>query len=210
MINSLFGSRIIVILLSKFIHKVRILFMNSEIKINPLDIIEIYYPVGTEIYQVLVVHSEQVRDKALEIADSHPEFELDKQFLAEAAMLHDIGIYLCDAPRIYCHGINQYIQHGYLGADLLRSEGLDRHALVCERHTGVGLSLETIIKNKLPLPHCEMLPVSLEEQVICYADKFFSKTQLHKIHSIERIHEYLGHYGESEVRKFDYWHSLFE
>ena len=184
--------------------------MNSELKFNPQEIIEKYYPKESEIYQVLVVHSEQVRDKALEIANRHSEFGLDKQFLAQAAMLHDIGIFLCDAPRIHCHGTNQYIQHGYLGADLLRGEGLDKHALVCERHTGVGLTLETILSNNLPLPQRDMLPVSMEEQVICYADKFYSKTRLYKTHSIERIREYLGRFGESEVKKFDEWHRLFE
>jgi uncharacterized protein len=178
--------------------------------IDPYHIIKKYYPEGSAIYQVLVIHSEQVRDKAIEIAGLHPEFGLDKQFLAEASMLHDIGIFLCDAPRIHCHGTHQYIQHGFLGADILRTEGLEKHALVCERHTGVGLTLEMILRNNLPLPHREMLPVSVEEQVICYADKFYSKTQLHKTHSIERIREYLGRYGASQVRKFDEWHKLFE
>ena len=184
--------------------------MNSKFNIKPLEIIEKFYPVGSEIYYLLVVHSEQVSEKALEIADRHPEFKLDKQFIAEASMLHDIGIFLCDAPRIYCHGTHQYIEHGYLGADLLRSEGLEGHALVCERHTGVGLKLEMIQRKNLPLPHRDMLPVSMEEQVICYADKFYSKTQLHKTHSVERIQEYLGRYGTSEVQKFNEWHSLFK
>ena len=53
-----------------------------------------------------------------------------------------------------------------------------RHALVCERHTGAGLSLKDIMDQKLPVPPREMLPVSMEEQVICFADKFFSKTHL--------------------------------
>lgn len=184
--------------------------MDSKININTLEIIKKYYPEGSEIYQVLVVHSEQVRDKAIEIANRHPELGLDKQFLDQAAMLHDIGIFLCDAPRIHCHGEHQYVQHGYLGADLLRDEGLERHALVCERHTGVGLTLEMIQQNNLPLPHREMCPVSLEEQVICYADKFYSKTLLYKTHPIEQIWEYLNRYGAWEVRKFDEWHKLFE
>jgi uncharacterized protein len=125
-------------------------------------------------------------------------------------MLHDIGIFQCNAPRIHCHGTHQYIEHGYLGADLLRNEGLPRHALVCERHTGIGLSLEMIKQKNLPLPQRDMIPVSLEEQLICYADKFFSKTQLKKEHSIERIREYLNHYGETEVQIFNDWHLLFE
>lgn len=184
--------------------------MNYKVKINPLEIINKYYPKGSEIHHVLVRHSEQVRDKALEVADFHPELHLDTQFISEAAMLHDIGIFLCDAPRIYCHGVHHYIQHGYLGADLLREEGIPHHALVCERHTGVGVSLEMIIKGDLPLPQRNMLPVSLEEQVICYADKFFSKTQLDEEHSLDRVRTYLGRYGESDVAKFDNWHSRFK
>jgi uncharacterized protein len=178
--------------------------------INPLEIIEKYYLPGSEIHYVLVKHSEQVKNKALEIAGKHPELNLDTEFIAEAAMLHDIGIFLCEAPRIYCHGKHQYIEHGYLGADLLQKEGLPRHALVCERHTGTGLSLKMIEKGKLPLPHRDMLPVSPEEQVICYADKFYSKTQLDEAHSVDRIRSYLKRYGKSEVLKFDRWHSLFE
>ena len=178
--------------------------------INPLEIIEKYYPKDSDIYDILLIHSEQVRDKALEIAKRHPDLGLDTEFIAEAAMLHDIGIFKCNAPRIRCYGTHEYIEHGYLGAEMLREEGLARHALVCERHTGVGISMEMIIKNKLPLPQREMIPVTLEEQLICYADKFFSKTQLGKTHSVKRIRTHLRHYGESEVAKFDEWHYLFK
>ena len=118
--------------------------------INPLQIIEKYYPKGSDLYYILLIHSEQVRNKALEIVRYHFNLHLDSEFIAEASMLHDIGIFKCDAPRIYCKGEHQYIEHGYLGAEILRAEGLPRHALVCERHTGVGISLEMIRKNKLP------------------------------------------------------------
>ena len=178
--------------------------------INPLQIIEKYYQKGSDLYLVLLIHSEQVRNKALEIARQHSELHLDTEFIAEASMLHDIGIFMCDAPRIHCLGIHQYIEHGYLGADILRAEGLARHALVCERHTGVGISLEIIQKNLLPLPQRNMLPVTIEEQLICYADKFYSKTLLGEEHSIERIRISLSRYGESDVARFDEWHCLFE
>ena len=94
----------------------------------------------------------KVLDKAQSLAIRHPEMDLDIPFNQEAAMLHDIGIYLTKAPDIGCFGEHPYICHGYLGADLLRTEGLPRHALVCERHTGAGISLEMIKKNHLPLP----------------------------------------------------------
>jgi len=184
--------------------------MNIESKINPFKIIEKYYTADTELYYILVKHSKQVRDKALKIAANHPELKLDIGFIAEASMLHDIGIFLCDAQRIHCFGKHEYIQHGYLGADLLRNEGFPRHALVCERHTGVGLSLEMIQKKQLPLPHRDMLPVSYEEQLICYSDKYYSKTQLDEEHSIERIRKYLNRYGDAEVNQFNKWFELFE
>ncbi|MDO9634096.1 MAG: HDIG domain-containing protein [Paludibacter sp.] len=176
---------------------------------DPYQIIEKYYTPHTEVYYILVKHSEQVRDKALEIARKHPEMKLNTEFIAEAALLHDIGIFLCDAPRIFCHGNHAYIEHGYLSADLLRKEGLPQHALVCERHTGTGISLEKILEHNLPLPHRDMQPITLEEQVICYADKFFSKTELHTMHSLDRIRTSIGRHGAEHVAIFDAWHKLF-
>jgi len=184
--------------------------MTKEVRIDPLVIIEKYYQKGSDIYNVLVKHSIQVRDKALEIADNHPELHLDKQFIAEAAMLHDIGIFMCKAPRIHCTGPHDYIEHGYLGAEILRKEGLYKHALVCERHTGVGISLKMILKKQMPLPHRDLLPVSPEEQVICYADKFYSKTRIHETNSLQSIRTDLNKYGESEVLRFNEWNLMFE
>lgn len=120
-------------------------------------------------------------------------------------MLHDIGIFLTDADGIYCFGDKPYICHGYLGADLLRAEGYPRHALVCERHTGAGLSLESIISQQLPIPHRQMLPESEEEQVICFADKFFSKTRLDQEKSIQKARKSLERYGVEGLVRFDRW-----
>jgi hypothetical protein len=172
---------------------------------NALNIINKYYPEENELKRILLTHSRSVADKALWIADKHPELNLDKAFLEEAAMLHDIGIFLTDAPGIFCFGDKPYICHGYLGADLLREEGFPRHALVCERHTGAGISVESIIKQDLPIPHREMLPVSMEEQVICFADKFFSKTRLEKEKSVEGALKSISKYGEDGIKRFNTW-----
>jgi len=172
-------------------------------------IIEKYYSKYTDLYYILLIHSEQVRNKALDVARRNPDLNLDTDFISEAAMLHDIGIFKCHAPRILCKGTHKYIEHGYLGADILREEGLPKHALVCERHTGAGLSKEMILHEKLPLPARDMLPVSLEEKVICYADKFYSKSKLNSPHSVEDIRKELSRFGEMQVRVFDEWHNLF-
>ena len=45
-----------------------------------------------------------------------------------------------------------------------------------KRHTGAGLTKKEIIEQELPLPQQDFLPETTEEKLICYADKFFSKT----------------------------------
>ena len=169
------------------------------------EIICKYYPADDALRRLLVGHSRMVSDKALRIAAAHPELHVNAAFVERAAMLHDIGIFLTDADGIHCFGTHPYICHGYLGADLMRSEGLPRHALVCERHTGAGLSLEQIVSQELPIPHREMVPVSLEEQIICFADKFYSKTKLDKEKSVEKARKSLERYGEAGLERFDRW-----
>lgn len=176
---------------------------------DALAIIDKYYPEENELKHILLAHSRAVADKALEIVHKHPELGLDAAFVEEAALLHDIGIFLTDADGIHCYGEHPYICHGYLGADLLRSEGYPRHALVCERHTGAGISPEEIERQGLPIPKRDMRPVSMEEQVVCFADKFFSKTKLDKEKSVEKALKSIARYGDEGVERFNRWCELF-
>lgn len=180
-----------------------------DIKTFPYTILNKYYPEENQLRNILLTHSEKVARKALQVADTHPELSLDCQFLEEASLLHDIGIFLCDAPSIQCFGTHPYICHGYLGADLMRREGYERHALVCERHTGAGLTLSQIETRNLPVPHRDMLPMSLEEKVICFADKFFSKTRLQEEKTVEQARKSLMKFGEDGVERFDRWCEMF-
>lgn len=172
---------------------------------DALGIIDKYYPEDNELKRILLTHSRSVADKALWIADRHPELNLDRQFLEESALLHDIGVFLTNAPGIHCFGEHPYICHGTLGSQLVLREGYPRHALVCERHTGAGLSLKSILEQNLPVPHREMVPVSLEEQVVCFADKFFSKTHLDREKSVEKALKSISKYGEEGIIRFNKW-----
>lgn len=176
---------------------------------NPLTLIDKYYPEENELKHILLIHSHSVTEKALTMARNHPELNLDLQFIEEAAMLHDIGIFQTDAKAIYCFGSYPYICHGYLGSELIMAEGFPHHALVCERHTGAGLSLEDIEQQQLPIPHRDMRPISLEEQIICFADKFFSKTKLDTEKTIEKARKNVARYGEEGAKRFDKWCKLF-
>ena len=175
---------------------------------NPLDIINKYCTNEKQLH-ILLVHSRAVADKALEIARRHPEWLVDELFIKEAALLHDIGIVHVNAPAIECYGKEPFIRHGILGAEILRSEGLERHALVCERHTGTGLTLKQIIEQELPLPHYDMQPISIEEQIICFADKFFSKTRLETEKTAEQARRSLEKFGAEGLEKFDNWCEMF-
>ncbi len=176
---------------------------------NPFSIINKYYKEGTKIYDIYISHCTDVTKKCLDIVNRHPELAVDVKFLEEAAMLHDIGIFKTNAPRIACVGDMPYICHGYLGNELLTREGYPKHGLICERHTGTGLSLDTIIQRDLPIPHRDMRPQSLEEKIICFADKFFSKSQLGREKSIKRIRQNLKEHDWHQVEIFDEWCGLF-
>ena len=178
---------------------------------DTLSIISRYYSHGSLAYNTLIEHSRMVVSKCLEIAENINYKAPDISFLKEAAMLHDIGIFLVKAPDIGCYGNRDYVCHGYLGMDLLEKEGLPMHALVCERHVGVGLSISDIMEWRLPLSARDMLPVTLEEKIICYADKFYSKKPgaLCSEKTLEEVREYIRKYGEDKLRRFDEMTRLF-
>lgn len=178
---------------------------------DPIKIIEKYYKRGSKAYQLLTQHSRLVTEKALEIAKKVKYLKPDLKFIEESAMLHDIGIFLTNEPKIDCHGDKPYVCHGYLGREILEREGFPEHALVCERHIGVGITLEDIKEKNLPLPKRDMIPLSVEEQIICFADKFFSKDSdfLLKGKPLERVRKGISKYGEEKLRQFDEWMKLF-
>lgn len=182
---------------------------------NPLSIIEQFYDPGSELYKILVHHSRIVAARSLKLAESlkkrgTPYADLDLEFIENAAMLHDIGIVLTRADKIGCRGEYPYVCHGYLGRKLLDEEGLpSEYGLVCERHTGAGISLENITKNRLPLPARDMIPQSLEEKIICIADKYHSKDSGNKIITIAGIIEKLKKIDPEHSVRFAGWAEQF-
>lgn len=178
-------------------------------------IINNVYPEAGKLRDILYVHSRGVADMALEICDRHPELGADRELVEAAAMLHDIGIIRCNATGIECYGTEPYICHGTIGAAMLRSmqtddmPSLEPYARVCERHTGTGLTLAQIESQNLPLPHKDLVPETIEEQIVCYADKFFSKTHPEVRKTYEQAQRSLMKFGEEGVAKFDKWHEKF-
>ena len=179
--------------------------------VDPKSLINRLYRSSPQARDILLRHSNMVADKAVKIARRLTHLAPDIEFVKEAAMLHDIGIGLTHSPTLGCNGSYPYVCHGILGRDILDNEGLPMHALVCERHVGVGLSKTDIENQRLPLPLRDMLPISIEEQIICFADKFFSKN--HRSPQSEKkpdqIIDILEKYGIKQADRFRRWLDLF-
>ena len=101
---------------------------------SPLKIIQKYYQEDSKSYLFLIEHSKAVAEKALEIARKVSYLSPNLKLIKEASMLHDIGIFLIDAPKIGCFGEKPYVCHGYLGSRILERENFLKHALICLPH----------------------------------------------------------------------------
>jgi len=178
---------------------------------DPFEILAKYYFPDSSTYSYLVTHSKAVAKKALEAAERVKHLNPDMKFIEEAALLHDIGIYKVNAHLIGCIGPMDYVAHGYIGREMLEAEGYPLHALVCERHVGAGISAEEVERFKLPLPKRDMLPLSIEEKIICWADKFFTKfpKKLTEEKPVEKVREMVAKYGNEPLARFDEWHKMF-
>ncbi len=172
-----------------------------------VKIIEKYYKKNSDAFRILTEHSRAVSKKAVAIAGAVRELSPDVEFIKEASMLHDIGIFLTNAPDIDCYGEYDYLMHGVLGRELLEKEGLMKHALVCERHIGVGISLKQIIEEDLPLPKREMVSETIEEEIIALADNFFGKSEknLTRERSVEEVRERIKKHGEEKLNTLNQW-----
>lgn len=176
------------------------------------EIIDKYYSADDNLRRLLIHHSRQVADRALSIARRHPEWQIDLAALEDAAMLHDIGICQTDAPGIHCHGTEPYLLHGRLGALMMRAEAANLEAIarVCERHTGTGLTAANIREQGLPLPEEDLLPETLIERIVCYADKFYSKSHPERERTVAQTAQSLAKFGAEGVQKFLSWAQEFE
>lgn len=167
------------------------------------SIIDRYYPAGTPLRDIYMRHCRAVAHEAISIARAKV-LELEPAVVEAAAMLHDIGITATFAPSIHCHGAAPYITHGVIGADMLRAEGVDEcFARVAERHTGSGLTADEILQAGLPLAPRDYLPETLLERLICYADKFYSKSGDMKRKDMASVLRQMERFGPGSLRRFE-------
>ena len=86
-------------------------------------------------------------------------FEVDLALVEAGALLHDLG-------RSVTHGV----EHGAVGGELARGLGLPVAVVrIVERHVGAGIPGDEAAE--MGLPEGVYVPESLEEKLVCYADK---------------------------------------
>ena len=165
-----------------------------------------------ESLEIVLEHSRHVAALALAVCSRLGLGAEELEFVEEAAMLHDIGVCRVHAPSIGLHGSQPYITNGVIGRAILENEGYPAHALICERHIGVGLTVADIDRQQLPLPRRDMVPVSLAEQIICFSDLFYSKKpgRLAERKTPGHVRKKLASFGDDKVAIFDSWLKRFD
>ncbi|MEV4763082.1 HD domain-containing protein [Micromonospora chokoriensis] len=133
------------------------------------------YAPTREAFDLVYTHCQIICAVAEQLLAVHPA-PLDAALVRAGSLLHDIGVYrLYDATGRLDH--QTYVRHGILGHDLLRDLGLPESvSRFCSHHTGVGLTREDVLRQRLPLPVDDYTADTVEEQLVMYADKFHTKT----------------------------------
>jgi uncharacterized protein (TIGR00295 family) len=109
----------------------------------------------------IIRHCQAVAMAAMIMADEAERrgYAVDKEAVIAGALLHDIG-----------RSRSQTVMHGVLGAEILEKEGVDKKVVeIVRRHVGAGISPEEA--KKLGLPDFDYIPRTLEERIVCFADK---------------------------------------
>lgn len=180
-------------------------------RVDYFRIIHKYIPPDSPTYPIYIIHCQLVANKALSIARRLKLSEESKQFIEEAAMLHDIGIIRTDTPGLHCTGELPYVCHVLEGRKILEAEGLPHHAKVAESHIGVGITQADILEQNLPFPPRDIFPETLEEQIISFADFFYSKNpeKLWQEKSLDKIRKSVAKRGKEKSAILDKWIAQF-
>ena len=143
-------------------------------------------------------HSLVVRDIVQQLGNNliKNKIKIDLKLAETGALIHDIGCYdfynkLKNMP---------YIKHGVKGYEILKNEKFDeeitRMAMI---HLGVGIDKENILVNELPLEKKDFIPLTLEEELVAYADNFHSKSGPRFVNFEEAKEKLAGLWNKSPI-----------
>lgn len=159
------------------------------------------YAPTEELFRLVHTHCRIVGEIAEQVV-RRAGLPVDPDLVRVGSLVHDIGVY-----RLYDGeaglGRAEYVRHGVLGHEVLRSEGFSEVLCrFCSCHTGVGLSRDDVVRQGLPLPVGDYLAESEEERVVMYADKFHSKTDPPAFVSAGSYSAFIARFGEEKAAVF--------
>ena len=111
--------------------------------------------------QNVIRHVEAVSDLAVDIAEAirNRGYPVNVKLVEIGALLHDIG-------RSKTHSVH----HAVAGAEIAESFGLPQQVVsIIKRHVGGGITAREA--KKLGWPRDVYIPQTVEEKIVCYADK---------------------------------------
>jgi uncharacterized protein len=119
----------------------------------------------------VINHCIAVTNLALDIAEKlqFKGLKIDLQLVEAGAMLHDLG-------RSETHTVN----HSLAGVQIAQKIGLPVSVInIIKRHVGAGITSEEA--ELLGWPKDNYIPQTLEEKVVCYADKLINHDRVESV-----------------------------
>ncbi len=190
------------------------------------------YAATEMVLDLIWTHCNIIAEIALYLLDTYDfdKTELQRDYVLQACLLHDIGTYACSGFEWIPNqppSEHPYIQHGIIGAWILQKEGYSPKIIqVAHCHIGVGLTVEDIRSHAINLPEQDFIPQTELQRFITYVSKFHSKTP--NFRTNEQIKESLRKFSEEKAqiftqleqtygipdiaqfeRKYDEWHKNF-
>jgi len=130
--------------------------------------------------------------------------KIDLNLVEIGALIHDVGVYFCFIDDLNPEKkASEYFYHGIMGEKFLIGQGITDPKIVrfTTVHVGVGITKQNIVDEKLKLPLVNYVPISLEEKLVTYADKFHSK--IPRFVNFDEARNKLVMYGEEKGEKLD-------
>ncbi len=140
----------------------------------------------------VIEHCQAVAKLALQLAKQleAKNHTISLQLVEAGALLHDLG-------RSKTHKVD----HSIVGAKIAQEEGLPEQVIsIIKRHVGAGITAEEA--QWLGWPKDNYIPQTLEEKIVCYADKCIdSNKQIPVQVTIEQLQEEHMENAAERVRK---------
>jgi uncharacterized protein len=140
----------------------------------------------------VIAHCQAVALLALELAEKFKtkNYSVNLELVEAGALLHDLG-------RSKTHSVH----HAFEGMKLAQAEGLPEEVIcIIKRHVGAGITAEEA--EWLGWPKDIYVPQSLEEKIVCYADKCIGSDERIPVEAtIKQLHDQKLYDAAERVRK---------